>query len=211
MKIILLGPPGSGKGTQGAIISDVKKVPRVSTGDMLRTSVKEQTSLGKRVEQVMNEGKLVSDDLIIELMKERLSEDDCNNGYILDGFPRNLAQGKALDQQISGSVDLALLLDVSNKEVIRRLSGRLTCSDCNAVYPNTVKISKCSNCHSENLYIREDDMEETVSKRLEVYHESTSPLINFYENMEKLVKVHGVGETEEISKSVFEALNEVWV
>ena len=144
MKIILLGPPGSGKGTQGAIISDVKKVPRVSTGDMLRTSVKEQTSLGKRVEQVMNEGKLVSDDLIIELMKERLSEDDCNNGYILDGFPRNLAQGKALDQQISGSVDLALLLDVSNKEVIRRLSGRLTCSDCNAVYPNTVKISKCS-------------------------------------------------------------------
>ena len=209
MKIILLGAPGSGKGTQGAIISEKKKIPRISTGDMLRASVREQSSLGLRVERVMNEGKLVSDNLIIELMQERLAEDDCENGYILDGFPRNLAQGEALDKQISGSVDLALLLDVSNEEVVRRLSGRLTCNDCGAVYPNTVKVSKCSKCNSESLYVREDDMEETVSKRLEVYQESTSPLVNFYEGMGKLVKVHGIGETEEISKRVFEALDEV--
>ncbi len=209
MKIILLGAPGSGKGTQGAIISEKKKIPRISTGDMLRASVREQSSLGLRVERVMNEGKLVSDNLIIELMQERLAEDDCGNGYILDGFPRNLAQGEALDKQISRSVDLALLLDVSNEEVVRRLSGRLTCNDCGAVYPNTVKVSKCSKCNSESLYVREDDMEETVSKRLEVYQESTSPLVNFYEGMGKLVKVHGIGETEEISKRVFEALDEV--
>ena len=209
MKIILLGAPGSGKGTQGAIISEKKKIPRISTGDMLRASVREQSSLGLRVERVMNEGKLVSDNLIIELMQERLAEDDCENGYILDGFPRNLAQGEALDKQISGSVDLALLLDVSNEEVVRRLSGRLTCNDCGAVYPNTVKVSKCSKCNSESLYVREDDLEETVSKRLEVYQESTSPLVNFYEGMGKLVKVHGIGETEEISKRVFEALDEV--
>ena len=209
MKIILLGAPGSGKGTQGAIISEKKKIPRISTGDMLRESVKEQSSLGMRVEKVMNEGKLVSDDLIIELMQERLTEDDCENGYILDGFPRNLPQGQALDRQISGSVDIALFLDVPKEEVVRRLSGRLTCKDCGAVFPNTVEISICSKCNSENLYIREDDMDETVLKRLEVYEESTSPLIGFYEGMGKLVKVHGIGESEEISKRVFEALNEV--
>ena len=211
MKVVLLGAPGSGKGTQGALISKKNEVPRISTGDMLRSCVREQNSLGKRVEHVMNQGKLVSDNLIIELMKERLFEDDCKDGYILDGFPRNLAQGKALEQKISGSVDIALLLDVSNEEVIRRLSGRLTCKDCNAVYPNSTKTTKCINCSGENLYVREDDMVETVRKRLEVYQESTFPLINFYHGMGKLVKVNGIGETEEISKRVFEVLSEVWI
>ena len=211
MKIILLGAPGSGKGTQGALISEKNQVPRISTGDMLRRAVQEQNSLGKRVEHVMNEGKLVSDNLIVELMKERLSENDCKDGYILDGFPRNLAQGKALDEKISGSVDIALLLDVSNEEVIRRLSGRLTCKDCNAVYPNSIQTTKCINCDGENLYVREDDMEETVAKRLEVYQESTFPLIDFYHGMGKLIKVHGIGESKEITKRVFEALSEVWI
>ncbi|MED5579824.1 MAG: adenylate kinase [Nitrospinota bacterium] len=211
MKIILLGAPGSGKGTQGAIISEKNQIPRISTGDMLRRAVQEKTSLGKKVEQVMYEGRLVSDQLIIELMKERLSEDDCKDGYILDGFPRNLAQGKALEKEISGSVDIALLLDVSNEEVVSRLSGRLTCKDCSAVFPNSTKTSKCSNCSGENLYVREDDLEQTVVKRLEVYQESTSPLVEFYSGTGKLLKVDGIGATDEITKRVLEALSEVWI
>ena len=195
--IVLLGPPGSGKGTQGEMLSERLGYVRLSTGDMLREAVRNGTELGKKAKTYMDSGALVPNDLIIGLMKEKIAQ--AEGGVILDGFPRTVEQADALDQQLQ--VDLALNLDVPDEELINRLTKRRSCPDCNAVYhliynpPKTESV--CDKCGAK-LYQRDDDKEETVANRLKVYRENTMPLIGYYEKKGVLVTIKGVGSIDDI-------------
>lgn len=200
MKIVLLGPPGAGKGTQGSLLEKSYGIPQISTGDMLRKAVADETPLGMQVKEIMRDGKLVPDDLIISLIRERISGEDCRKGFILDGFPRTMEQGEALERVLPGSVDVAVYLDVPRAEVVERLSGRLTCRKCNGVFRQR-DISACPNCGGE-LYQREDDKKSTIERRIEVYEENTAPLVEFYRSMGKLAEVGGLGEPEDIFREI---------
>lgn len=203
MKIVLLGPPGAGKGTQAEWISEAYGIPRISTGDMLREHVANETELGGLAQEYMNEGKLVPDDLVIQMMRERLKEEDCRNGFLLDGYPRTLYQAQALDE--TGTLDLVLYLDVEDKEIVRRMSGRRVCSSCGAVYhivndpPKSEGI--CDKC-GLTLRVREDDKEETVRKRLEVFRLQTAPLISFYASKDILRRAESGGSIEETTSNI---------
>ena len=183
MRIILLGPPGAGKGTQAQFIVKVFNIPQISTGDMLRAAVKAQSPLGKEVEKVMKGGKLVSDDIIIQLVKERITKPDCANGFLLDGYPRTTTQADVLrDEKIK--IDFVIELKVSDEEIIERMSGRLVHSASGRIYHrvyNPPEVPEKDDCTGEPLIQRDDDREETVRKRLRVYHEQTSPLISYYQ------------------------------
>ncbi|MCA0900694.1 adenylate kinase [Microbulbifer agarilyticus] len=217
MRIILLGAPGAGKGTQAQFITEKFGIPQISTGDMLRAAVKAGTPLGLEAKDVMAAGKLVSDDLIIALVKERIAQDDCANGFLFDGFPRTIPQAQALlDADVS--IDNVLEIAVDDEEIVQRLSGRRVHEGSGRVYHlvyNPPKSEGVDDVTGEALVQRADDTEETVRNRLSVYHEQTEPLVGFYrelaqrapETAPKCSKVEGVGSMDEIREKVIEALS----
>lgn len=213
MKLILLGPPGAGKGTQAKAICEKYSIPQISTGDMLRAAVRAETSLGIEAKKVMDTGELVSDDLILQLVRDRISEDDCASGYLLDGFPRTIAQAEGMEK-LGIDVDFVVELQVADAEIIERISGRRIHLASGRVYHVKFNPPKTENLDDESgepLIQRDDDTEQTVRKRLQVYHEQTAPLIDYYSDNEDknsdddpvLVRVNGSGDLNEISKNIF--------
>lgn len=205
MKLILLGAPGSGKGTMAQKLTAALDIPQISTGDIFRKNLKEETPLGLQVKSIMASGALVPDEITIEIVKNRLAEDDCQKGYILDGFPRSIAQAKALDgfQQ----VDYAVNLDVDKEVVVKRLSGRRFCPDCSGTYHVSALSDEtvCPHCGCK-LIIRADDAEETVRERQRVYESTTLPLLEYYDKQGKLLTVDGNGTVEEVYDRILAAL-----
>ena len=197
MKLILLGAPGSGKGTQASLIAEKYNLPHISTGDIFRENIKNETPLGVKVKAVMSTGELCPDDLTIELVKDRLSKDDCKNGYMLDGFPRNLTQAKALDE--FSKPDVVIDIDVDLAKIEHRLVGRRSCPKCNGSFHVDFigKTEICPDC-GEKLIIRKDDNVETVKERLSVYKSQTAPLIDFYKEQNKLRVVNGDQAIEDV-------------
>ena len=208
MKVILLGAPGAGKGTQAKVISETYHIPAISTGDMIRAAVREQTELGKRVQSLIETGALVDDDTVVALVKERVCAEDCKNGYILDGFPRTIPQAEAYKAAGLG-LDKCLEIAVDDDVIIKRMSGRRVCPKCSATFhieslPSKAG-DKCDKCGAE-LIVRKDDRPETVLERLEVYHQQTEPLKAFYKAEGKLVSVDGQQSVEDTTKKVLAAL-----
>ncbi len=212
MNIIMLGPPGAGKGTQAKMLVEKLGIPQISTGDMLRAAVKEGTELGKKAKEYMDAGKLVPDEVVIGIVKERLAQPDCEKGFILDGFPRTIPQAEALDkvlEELGKKIDYVINVAVPNEELITRLTGRRTCRQCGAMYHvvfNPPKVEgKCDKCGGE-LYQRDDDKEETIRQRLEVYEAQTAPLIEYYEKKGVLYNIDGTGSIEEIFQNILKVL-----
>lgn len=212
MRLILLGPPGAGKGTQAKMLRDKFQIPQVSTGDILRQAVKDNTELGARAKTVMDAGQLVPDDVVISLIKERIRLEDCNSGFILDGFPRNIAQAEKLSEnlvEMSLKIDHVIDLEVDEGEVVERLTGRSTCSDCGAMFHQISRPPKvpgvCDGCGGK-LAQRPDDNRETIQERLKVYLESTAPLKEFYKKQGNLKTVEAKGSVEEIFSRVCEMI-----
>jgi len=208
MRMILLGAPGSGKGTQSQLMVERYQVPQISTGDLLRAAVAAGTALGKKAKAVMDAGQLVSDDIVLAMIGERLGQADARRGFILDGFPRNLAQAQALEEvlaELGKPLDLALLIDVEVDSLLQRLSGRRTCQSCNYVYNVYTTPPKmdgrCDKCGG-SLRQRADDTEETISNRLRVYESQTLPVVEYYRKLDKLRRVQGVGEIKDVFKAV---------
>ena len=208
MKLILLGAPGAGKGTQAEIISKKLSIPTISTGNILRAAVKNGTPVGLKAKAFMESGSLVPDEVIIGIMKERLAEPDCANGYILDGMPRTIAQAEALEQE-GIEIDVALSIEISDETIETRMTGRRTCTSCGATYhvvANPPKVDGiCDNC-GEKLVIRKDDEPETVKNRLKVYHQETEPLKDFYKSRGKLKMVDNQPTIELTTAVICEAL-----
>lgn len=214
MRIVLLGGPGSGKGTQAKKLTEKLGVPQISTGDIFRAALKEGTPMGLKAKTFMDKGELVPDDVVIGVVEERLAKPDLDKGFMLDGFPRTLGQAQALDKiivSLNKGIDHAILVDVPDEELVARLSGRRTCKDsaCGKMYHvmfNRPKVEgKCDACGSE-LYQRDDDNEKTIRERLAVYNSATSPLIEFYEGKGLLRRVKGVGPIDEIFASIEKVL-----
>jgi len=208
MKLLIMGAPGSGKGTQAEKISAKYNIPAVSTGAMLRAAIAEGTETGKLAEQYINDGKLVPDEVIIALVNERVAKDDCKNGYILDGFPRTLNQAHAMEQ--SGiEVDNVIVMNLPDEVIIKRLGGRRTCLACGATYHAEFNPSKdgenCDMCGAK-LTIRDDDREETIKKRLETYYAQTEPVLEYYKNKGATLDIDSTGTVDEITVKLFEAL-----
>lgn len=208
MKIIMLGAPGAGKGTQAKMIAEKYGVPHVSTGDIFRANIKNGTELGKEAKQYMDQGLLVPDELTVRILLDRVAQDDCKNGYVLDGFPRTIPQAEVLDSELSklgDHIDYAIDVDVPDENIIKRMSGRRACLTCGATYhiehvpPKTEGI--CDKCGSE-LVLRDDDKPETVKNRLNVYHEQTQPLIDFYTNKGVLKTVDGTLPMKEVFAAI---------
>lgn len=208
MKLILLGAPGAGKGTQAEVICKKLDIPAISTGNIIREAIKNGTQMGLSAKRYIDSGDLVPDDVIIGIMKDRLAEADCKNGFILDGVPRTIAQAEALDK-MGVTIDLVLDIEVRDEDIVKRLSGRRVCSSCAASYHIIYKPSKeegkCSICGAD-LMIRADDKPETVLDRLKVYHDMTEPLKDYYAKQNKLVIVEGQGEVSDTSSLVLKAL-----
>jgi len=215
MRIILLGAPGAGKGTQAQFITEKFGIPQISTGDMLRAAVKAGTPLGVAAKQVMDAGQLVSDDIIIGLVKERIQQDDCKNGFLFDGFPRTIPQAEAL-QNAGIEIDHVLEINVADEEIVKRLSGRRVHPGSGRVYHvvyNPPKTEGKDDVSGEDLVQRDDDKEETVRKRLEVYHSQTAPLVGFYKELAesgkagtRYAKIEGVGSVDAITGAILTAL-----
>lgn len=208
MKLILMGPPGAGKGTQGEILEKKLGISTISTGLMLRTAIKEKTEVGKLAEKYINDGKLVPDEVMVEIVKQRLSQPDCEKGFILDGFPRTTAQAKALDDA-GVEIDKVLLLEVDDEKIVERLSSRRECSKCGAPYNIVSKKPAvdgiCDSCGGE-LIQRKDDVPETIQNRLNVYHEQTEPIKNYYEAKGILAVAKGEEELKDTTANVAKAL-----
>ncbi len=208
MKIIMLGAPGAGKGTQAIKIAEKYGIPHVSTGDIFRANIKNNTPLGAEAKKYMDEGKLVPDELTVRILLDRVAQDDCKNGYVLDGFPRTIVQADVLKEELTKlgeKIDFAVNVDVPDENIIKRMSGRRSCPKCGATYhiefipPKTEGI--CDNCQSA-LVQRDDDKEETVKNRLNVYHEQTQPLIDYYEKEGVLKNVDGTKAMEEVFAAI---------
>ena len=208
MKIIMLGAPGAGKGTQAKQIADKYSIPHISTGDIFRANIKNGTELGKKAKQYMDQGALGPDELTCDLVMDRIQQDDCKNGFVLDGFPRTIPQAEALDAalgKINEKMDYAIDVDVPDENIVNRMSGRRACLNCGATYhlisiPPKVE-GICDRCGSE-IVLREDDKPETVQKRLKVYHEQTQPLIDYYKNQGILKSVDGTQPMDEVFKAI---------
>ena len=214
MKIVMLGAPGAGKGTQAKMIAEKYGIPHVSTGDIFRANIKNGTELGKEAKQYMDQGKLVPDELTVKILLDRVAQDDCKNGYVLDGFPRTIPQANVLDEaltKLGDRIDYAVNVDVPDDNIINRMGGRRACVACGATYhivynaPKTEGI--CDNCGKE-LIIRDDDKPETVKNRLKVYHEQTQPLIDFYEGKGVLKSVDGTADMKDVFAAIVEILGE---
>ncbi len=215
MRIVLLGAPGSGKGTQAARLVEHYQVVQISTGDLLRGAVAAGTELGIKAKAAMDEGQLVSDDIVLGMIRERLAQPDTERGFILDGFPRNIAQAEALDQMLADlgrPLEMGILLDVPLDDLMQRLTGRLTCSECGAVFnrythpPETEGV--CDKCGGE-LVQRGDDNEDTVRRRLEVFQEQTAPLVEYYERDDRLARIDGQRDIERIAADFREILDPI--
>ena len=214
MKIIMLGAPGAGKGTQAKQIADKYSIPHISTGDIFRANIKNGTELGKKAKQYMDQGALVPDELTCDLVMDRIQQDDCKNGFVLDGFPRTIPQAEALDAalgKINEKMDYAIDVDVPDENIVNRMSGRRACLNCGATYhlisiPPKVE-GICDRCGSE-IVLRDDDKPETVQKRLKVYHEQTQPLIDYYKNQGILKSVDGTQPMDEVFKAIVTILGE---
>ena len=212
MKVIMLGAPGAGKGTQAKQIADKYSIPHISTGDIFRANINNGTELGKKAKTFMDQGLLVPDELVVELVADRIQQDDCKNGFVLDGFPRTIPQAEALDAalaKINEKMDYAIDVDVPDENIITRMSGRRACLNCGATYhivsiPTKVE-GICDRCGSP-VVLRDDDKPETVKKRLEVYHEQTQPLIDYYKKKDILKTVNGVQPMEDVFKAIVEIL-----
>jgi len=216
VRLILLGPPGAGKGTQAAYIMEKYNIPQISTGDMLRAAVKAGSELGRQAKSFMDSGGLVPDDVIIGLVKERIQENDCKNGFLFDGFPRTIPQADAL-REAGVEIDFVVEIDVDDEEIIKRLSGRRVHPDSGRTYHidfNPPKAAGIDDVTGELLIQRDDDKEDTIKKRLEVYHEQTELLVEYYSTQAqnvsntspKYVKVSGVGSLDAIKEKIFDAL-----
>jgi adenylate kinase len=208
MKLILLGAPGAGKGTQAEVISEKYNIPTISTGNIIRAALKNGTEMGLKAKSYIDAGNLVPDDVVIGIIKERLAESDCQNGYILDGFPRTIPQAEALDE-LGFDIDAALSIEVADEEIVKRMSGRRVCEKCGASYHTEYKKpaveDKCNFCDGA-LVIRKDDEPETVKNRLNVYHEQTEPLKDYYKSCGKLLCVEGQDEVKDTTRLVLAAL-----
>ena len=208
MRLILFGPPGVGKGTQAKLLSSQLQIPQISTGDLLREAITNQTELGKKAKSVMDAGNLVSDDIMIGIIREVLASAKCRNGFILDGFPRTVPQAKALSlllKELSISLDTVINIEVDEEEIVRRLGKRLTCNQCGKIFSLDEEV-KCPSCGGE-LYQRDDDKPETIRKRLKVYAQSTFPVKDYYKEAGLLSTINGVGEVDEINKKILGILH----
>lgn len=212
MKIIMLGAPGAGKGTQAKKIADKYQVPHISTGDIFRANIKNGTELGMKAKTYMDQGLLVPDELVVDLVVDRLAQEDCANGCVLDGFPRTIPQAECLDAALAAkgeAIDYAIDVDVPDENIINRMSGRRACVACGATYhivhiPTKVE-GVCDRC-GENLILREDDKPETVKKRLDVYHAQTQPLIDYYTSKNVLKTVDGTQDMEAVFQAIVDIL-----
>lgn len=214
MKIIMLGAPGAGKGTQAKKIAAKYDIPHISTGDIFRANIKNGTELGKKAKTYMDQGLLVPDELVVDLVVDRVNQEDCQNGYVLDGFPRTIPQAEALDKalaKLDQRVDYAINVEVPDENIIRRMSGRRACVDCGAtyhiVYAAPKKEGVCDKCQG-SLILRDDDKPETVEKRLHVYHEQTQPLIEYYTQAGILKNVDGTVDIDVVFDAVTKILGE---
>ena len=212
MKIIMLGAPGAGKGTQAKKIAEKCGIPHISTGDIFRANIKNGTELGKKAKTYMDQGLLVPDELVCDLVVDRIQQADCKKGYILDGFPRTIPQAESLDkalQAIGEKMDYAIDVEVPDENIVKRMGGRRACVGCGAtyhlVYAPTKKEGICDACGGE-LILRDDDKPETVQKRLGVYHEQTQPLIDYYKNQGILREVDGSVDMEDVFKEILNIL-----
>ena len=208
MKLILLGAPGAGKGTQAEFISEKLSIPTISTGNIIREAMREGTKMGTLAKSFVDKGNLVPDEVVIGIIKERLSQDDCANGFILDGFPRTIPQAEALDN-MGITIDKVLSIEVADRDIVRRMSGRRVCPTCGASYhieyKKPAKEGICNLCGAQ-LIIRNDDKPETVLERLKIYHDQTEPLKDYYKKQDKLLVVQGQEELKDTTRLTFSAL-----
>ncbi len=212
MKIIMLGAPGAGKGTQAKMIAEKYSLPHISTGDIFRANIKNGTELGMEAKSYMDKGQLVPDELTVKILLDRVAKDDCKNGYVLDGFPRTIPQAKVLEDALNKTgekIDYAINVDVPDENIIKRMSGRRACVNCGATY-HIVNVPPkkegiCDKCGSE-LILRDDDKEETVKNRLTVYHDQTQPLIDFYSERKVLKNVDGTLDMMDVFKAITDIL-----
>lgn len=212
MKIIMLGAPGAGKGTQAKKIADKYQIPHISTGDIFRANIKEGTELGKKAKSYMDQGQLVPDELTLELIMDRFRNPDCANGYVLDGFPRTIPQAEALTDALAKkgeTIDYAINVEVPDENIINRMGGRRACLACGSTYHIVYAPTKvegiCDRC-GEKLVLRDDDKPETVKKRLDVYHNQTQPLIDYYTKQGKLAEVDGTQSMEDVFNAIVKIL-----
>ena len=214
MKLIMLGAPGAGKGTQAKKIAEKYSIPHISTGDIFRANIKNGTELGKKAKTFMDQGLLVPDELVVDLVVDRVNQEDCKNGYVLDGFPRTIPQAEALDRalaEMGQKIDYAINVEVPDENIVRRMSGRRACVGCGATYhvvhaPTRLE-GVCDRC-GEKLILRDDDKPETVTKRLSVYHEQTQPLIDYYGAKGSLKEVDGTMDMEDVFADICNILGE---
>lgn len=214
MKIIMLGAPGAGKGTQAKMIADKYSIPHVSTGDIFRANIKNGTALGMEAKKYMDQGQLVPDELTVKILLDRVAQEDCKNGYVLDGFPRTIPQAEVLDRaltELGDSIDYAINVDVPDENIINRMSGRRACVACGATYhivhiPTKVE-GICDRCGAE-LILRDDDKPETVKKRLDVYHTQTQPLIDYYTAKGVLKEVDGTRDMQDVFADIVRLLEQ---
>ncbi len=212
MQLILFGAPGVGKGTQAKILSEKLKIPHISTGDILRQAVKEQTDLGKKAQELMNRGDLVPDDVMVGIIKARLSKLDCKNGFILDGFPRTEIQAVALDQLLKEmNINRIAVINIyaDEEELIKRLNNRRACRVCGKIFSleKIDSLDKCPNCGAENsFYFRDDDREDVIRKRLKVFKSTTIPVLKYYQERGKVVSVNGIGSIENVNDLILAEL-----
>lgn len=214
MKIIMLGAPGAGKGTQAKKIAEKYAIPHISTGDIFRANIKNGTELGMKAKTFMDQGLLVPDELVVDLVVDRVQQEDCANGYVLDGFPRTIPQAEALDNALNAlgqKMDYAINVEVPDENIVNRMGGRRACVGCGATYHVVFAPTKaenvCDKCQGE-LILREDDKPETVQKRLNVYHEQTQPLIDYYTAKEIMVEVDGTVDINDVFQAIVNILGE---
>ncbi|MGI6017420.1 MAG: adenylate kinase [Marvinbryantia sp.] len=214
MKIIMLGAPGAGKGTQAKRIAEKYSIPHISTGDIFRANIKEGTELGKKAKEYMDQGLLVPDELVVDLVVDRVGQTDCKNGYVLDGFPRTIPQAESLDAalaKLGEKMDYAIDVDVPDENIVSRMGGRRACVGCGATYHvvfNPTKTEGICDVCGEKLILRDDDQPETVQKRLDVYHEQTQPLIEYYTKAGILKTVDGTVAMDEVFQAIVQILGE---
>lgn len=212
MKVIMLGAPGAGKGTQAIKIAGKWQVPHISTGDIFRSNIKNGTELGVKAKSFMDQGLLVPDELVVDLVADRVKQEDCKNGYVLDGFPRTIPQAESLDKALEAmneKIDYAVNVEVPDENIINRMAGRRACVSCGATYHLVHIPTKaegiCDRCGNE-LILRDDDKPETVKKRLDIYHEQTQPLIEYYQRKNALVEVDGTKDIDDVFQSILNIL-----